>query len=89
MIDQSKKIQSFANLGSLKRRAWKGLALGLVIGLLGSVFVLTPWGNDFEKEIGLTWLFKVRGPIEPPDNIAVVAINERADTIGRYRSWSL
>lgn len=78
MIDQSKKIQSFANLGSLKRRAWKGLALGLVIGLLGSVFVLTPWGNDFEKEIGLTWLFKVRGPIEPPDNIAVVAINERA-----------
>lgn len=78
MIDQSKKIYSIAGLGSLKRRAWKGLTIGIAIGLLGAVFVLTPWGNDFEKEIGLTWLFKVRGPIEPPANVAVVAVNERA-----------
>jgi adenylate cyclase len=38
---------------------------------------LTPIGADFEKYVGLDWLFHIRGPIEPPPEVAVVAINER------------
>lgn len=55
----------------------KGLLFGVATGLLGVVLGLTPPGVDFEKHIGLRWLFNVRGPIEPPPEVAVIAINER------------
>jgi adenylate cyclase len=55
----------------------KGLILGLATGLIGAVLGLTPLGADFEKHVGLDWLFEVRGAIEPPPEVAVVAINER------------
>ncbi len=59
------------------RRHIKGLVLGILAGLIGTILGLTPLGADFEKHIGLDWLFLVRGPIEPPPEVAVVAINER------------
>ena len=60
------------------RRWLKGLIIGLGTGLAGVVLWSTPLGGDFEKQIGLSWLFKIRGAIEPPPEVAVVAINERA-----------
>ena len=59
------------------RRWMKGLIFGIVTGLVGVILALTPLGTDFEKHIGLDWLFEVRGAIEPPPEVAVVAINER------------
>jgi adenylate cyclase len=59
------------------RRAVKGLILGIATGVGGALFGLTPVGTEFEQDFGLTWLFKVRGAIDPPANVAVVAINER------------
>ena len=59
------------------RRSVKGLLLGIAVGLFGAVLALTPLGQDFEKHTGLDWLFFVRGPVSPPPNVAVVAINER------------
>ncbi len=56
----------------------KGLAVGIATGLIGVVLVLTPLGHHFEENFGLAWLFNRRGTIEPPPNVAVVAINERA-----------
>jgi adenylate cyclase len=53
----------------------KGALVGLVTGLTGVTLVLTPLGADFEKNFGLSWLFKIRGPIDPPPDVAVVAIN--------------
>jgi adenylate cyclase len=55
----------------------KGITVGIVTGLVGAVLGLTPLGEDFEKNIGLDWLFQVRGPIAPPPEVAVVAINDR------------
>jgi adenylate cyclase len=55
----------------------KGLVLGVLTGLIGAILGLTPLGADFEKHVGLDWLFLIRGPIEPPPEVAVVAINER------------
>jgi len=59
------------------QRLFKGLIFGIVTGLVGIILGLTPLGVDFEKHVGLDWLFKVRGAIEPPPEVAVVAINER------------
>ena len=55
----------------------KGITVGIVTGLIGAILGLTPLGEDFEKNIGLDWLFNVRGPIAPPPQVAVVAINDR------------
>jgi len=59
------------------RRRVKGLLFGIVTGLVGVILGLTPLGVDFEKHVGLDWLFEVRGAIEPPPEVALVAINER------------
>jgi adenylate cyclase len=58
-------------------RRLKGLVFGVVTGFIGVILGLTPLGADFEKHVGLDWLFHVRGPIDPPPEVAVVAINER------------
>jgi adenylate cyclase len=52
-----------------------GLAVGAFVAVVGLGLVLTDLGHDFEKEFGLTWLFKFRGEIEAPRDIVVVAIN--------------
>ncbi|MEN8132644.1 MAG: CHASE2 domain-containing protein, partial [Pseudomonadota bacterium] len=55
----------------------KGFVFGILTGLVGVILGLTPLGADFEKHVGLDWLFEVRGAIEPPPEVALVAINER------------
>lgn len=59
------------------RRAAKGLAVGLVTGLLGALFGLTNLAVEFERSVGLTWLFNMRGVISPPPEVVVVAIGGR------------
>ena len=57
------------------RRGIKGLLLGITIGLIGSLFGLSPYGISFEKSIGLEWLFTSRGAINPPPGTVVIAID--------------
>jgi len=72
-------------------RLGKGLLLGAVIGAAGALFALTPLGMAFEETVGLTWLFKVRGPVDPPREVAVVGIDRAsADALGlqpQPRKW--
>jgi len=73
------KIHSREKSPVRHRRRWiKGLAVGVITGLLGVILVLTPLGSNFEMNVGLAWLFGVRGTITPPPEVAIVAINERA-----------
>lgn len=58
------------------KRWVKGVLFGLAIGLAGAAFGLSPVGADFEKELGLNWLFGIRGALPAPKDVAVVAINE-------------
>lgn len=51
------------------------LQLGILSGLLGCIFFLTPQGWQLEKEKGLDWLFQWRGGVEAPDDAIVVAID--------------
>ena len=52
--------------------------LGLAVGAAGAVFGLGPSGLDLEEDVGLKWLFAIRGPIDPPAEVVVVSIDERA-----------
>jgi len=62
------------------RRAFKGLFLGMIIGLTGSLLGLSPWGTLLERNVGLDWLFKTRGETNPPPGVAVIAINGTTGT---------
>lgn len=79
-------------MGEKTRRAAIGLAVGLITGLAGALFGLTNWGADFERGAGLSWLFGMRGPVEAPSDVAVVAIDGRTgDQLGLPslpRDWS-
>jgi adenylate cyclase len=53
----------------------KPLILGLLNGLLGALFFLTPVGTSVEEDFGLGWLFQVRGPNPPPPEVVLVTID--------------
>lgn len=57
------------------RRGIKGLLLGITIGLVGSLFGLSPYGISFERSVGLEWLFTTRSAAERPPEAVVIAID--------------
>ena len=64
------------------RRLIKGLLIGTLTGLVGILLGLTPYGADFERNVGLPWLFKIRGELPTPDEVAIVAIDDRTGDHG-------
>src|SRR4051812_46185003 len=56
-------------------RLLRGLVLGFLIGFLGLLVAPTPLGREAEETLGLYWLFKARGPIAPPDEVAIVSLD--------------
>lgn len=56
-------------------RLARSLLVGFVAALCGVLLALTPPGLALERDFGLDWLFKIRGAIVPPAEVAVVAIN--------------
>jgi adenylate cyclase len=75
-----------------RRVDWlRAIALGLLVGGGGAAFVASPPGLAFEETLGLSWLFLVRGPIEPPPEVAVVSLDKgSADALGlppQPRRW--
>jgi len=59
------------------RRLLKGLVAGLFVAIVGVGLGLSPLGAGFEQGVGLAWLFDVRGPVEPPGDVVVVAMDSR------------
>jgi len=59
------------------RRELKGLFAGFVTATVGVLLVLMPVGADLEQNIGLSWLFNFRGPIQVPEEVVVVAIDDQ------------
>ena len=71
------------------QRGFKGLLLGMTIGLIGCLVGLSPYGTVFERSIGLDWLFGTRGSIEPPSGTVVIAINGLTGTKLKFPSLPL
>lgn len=75
-------------------RKARGVALWLVAAATAFVvalFSFTPVGVDFEERVSLSWLFRVRGPIEPPPEVVIVALNKQSadylDLPADVRAW--
>ena len=53
----------------------------LLIGIFGAVLCLTKMGLYLEEEVGLSLLFKLRGPLQPPENVVIVSIDKSSSEI--------
>jgi len=61
----------------------KACLSAFLIGLLGAVLCLTNIGIYFEEELGLAWLFKLRGSISSPKDVIIVNIDKSSAEILR------
>lgn len=48
------------------------ISIGLTVGVLGCLLAISPAGMSWEENLGLSWLFTIRGTIEPPAQVIVV-----------------
>lgn len=53
----------------------KTLILGMIIALSGILLASSNLGHWLEEEVGLPWLFQLRGSLAPPNNVVVVNID--------------
>jgi adenylate cyclase len=54
------------------------VAAGIAVGAVCASLLAFPQIRHLEQEVGLGWLFKLRGPAEPPDQVVLVLINQEA-----------
>ena len=54
------------------------IAASVAVGALCSALLCFPQSWELEQEIGLKWLFALRGPLASPDNVALVTMNRQA-----------
>jgi adenylate cyclase len=57
-------------------RPAKALILGVFTGILGILVSCFPFTLDLEETAGLDWLFTLRGPVTPPDEVVIVSIDK-------------
>jgi adenylate cyclase len=57
-------------------RLRKSILLGLFVGALGVALRPTSLGVRLEEEVGLRWLFTLRGPVAAPPDVVVVSIDK-------------
>ena len=55
----------------------RGLLVGIGTAAVGTLLLATPWGTEFEQGIGLKSLFRLRGPLASPTEVAVAAIDDQ------------
>lgn len=64
-------------------RLGRALLLGLIGAAVGASLSVSSWGRDIEERVGLHWLFQLRGPISPPSEVVLVAIDKASsDALG-------
>jgi adenylate cyclase len=67
------------------------LVIGLLNGLLGALFFLTPWAAALEEDFGLGGLFQARGPRPTPQEVVLVTLDtESMKALGLdrlHRNW--
>jgi adenylate cyclase len=61
----------------------RSILFGAIIGLLGIAISLSPGTTAWEENIGLSLLFEIRGPRQPPEQIVIISINgQTAEQLG-------
>ncbi len=57
------------------KKPWAMLAVALVVATISAAICWSPASEFLEWNIGQGWLFRLRGPIEPPGEIMLVTIS--------------
>ncbi|MCK5830312.1 MAG: adenylate/guanylate cyclase domain-containing protein [Methylococcales bacterium] len=57
-------------------KTFKVFLCALLLGISAALFSLTPLGTQLEEELGLPWLFQLRGGIPPSEQIIIVSIDK-------------
>ena len=57
---------------------FSSLLVALLVIVAGFASALSPFGRWLEEDIGLPWLFKLRGEITAPKNVAVISIDQNS-----------
>jgi adenylate cyclase len=60
------------------RRALRSVVLGLGVALLGVLTTSLPRVSEIEEDFELRWLFHLRGTVQAPSEVVVVAIDEQS-----------
>jgi len=64
------------------RRWARSILIGLCTAALGFLLILLDSDSDFnlgfERDVGLPWLFKMRGPLPGPPEVAVLGVNSES-----------
>jgi len=67
------------------------LLVALLVMLVGIVSAISPFGRWLEEDIGLPWLFKLRGKLPAPDEVAIISIDQnsakRLNLPAKPRKW--
>ena len=65
--------------------------IGLLTAAVGLALAFTQPGASLEERIGLTLLFSMRGPVDPPEDVMVVSLDRRSaehlDLPEKIRDW--
>jgi adenylate cyclase len=77
------KLARKARMGNVRRwamdqRVLKAISLGIATGLLGILTALTPVGAALEEDIGLFSLFRLRGSLVAPSDVAVIRLDRES-----------
>ena len=65
------------------------IILGMLGAIAGTAFFFSPVGQKLEEGIGLPLLFKMRGPLKPPDEVVIVSLDqESAAHLGLSKNFS-
>ena len=51
---------------------------GVAVGAFCAALLFIPSVHALEQQSGLRWLFNIRGPVSPPDSVAIVVMNQQA-----------
>lgn len=63
---------------------WRGICLGMAVALAALLFTRAPFSLALEEDLGLAWLFHLRGPRQPPADVMIVSIDgESAGALGQ------
>jgi len=57
-------------------RLVKILFVGLLLAVTSACFFYSPYGQSIEESLGLTLLYKLRGPRKPPDSVVIINVDD-------------
>lgn len=56
----------------------RSVIIGLCTAVAGLILTVTEFGHEYERDVGLAWMFTIRGPLPSPSEVAVIGLNSKS-----------